>query len=43
MEMTGSVSVSHREKGWKSKRVFFLTPQVRFHESGFLSKTLELL
>ncbi len=27
-EMTGNVSVSHREKAWKQKRVFFLTPQV---------------
>lgn len=27
-EMTGNVSVSLREKAWKQKRVFFLTPQV---------------
>ena len=28
MEMTGNVSVNLRAKGWKQKRVFFLTPQV---------------
>ena len=27
-EMTGNVAVSTREKQWKKKRVFFLTPQV---------------
>jgi Fanconi anemia group M protein len=27
-EMTGNVAVSLREKAWKQKRVFFLTPQV---------------
>ena len=27
-EMTGNVAVSTREKAWKQKRVFFMTPQV---------------
>ena len=27
-EMTGNVNINSREKSWKSKRVFFLTPQV---------------
>jgi len=27
-EMTGNVNINSREKSWRSKRVFFLTPQV---------------
>ena len=34
MEMTGSVSVSIRQKAWVSKRVFFLTPQVKLRANG---------
>ena len=29
VEMTGSVAVGKRGDSWQSKRVFFLTPQVR--------------
>ena len=36
-EMTGNVSVSVRDKAWKQKRVFFLTPQVM---SNDLSRSL---
>ena len=36
-EMTGNVSVAVRDKAWKQKRVFFLTPQVM---SNDLSRSL---
>ena len=37
MEMTGSVNVAKRAEGWKEKRVFFLTPQVRFIHFSHIS------
>ena len=33
VEMTGNVAVNKRGDSWLSKRVFFLTPQVK--EDGF--------
>ena len=29
-EMTGNVAVNIRKEAWKQKRIFFLTPQVKF-------------
>ena len=45
-EMTGNVAVSNREKAWKQKRVFFLTPQVMSNDLSrglFPSSTVKLL
>lgn len=45
-EMTGNVAVSNREKAWKQKRVFFLTPQVMSNDLSrglFPSSSVKLL
>jgi len=46
MEMTGSVSIPARQRGWQAKRVFFLTPQVMSNDLSrglFPAKEVKLL